>query len=369
MQAFLSLGNALTGFFFAFLLMEKFRFSFEEILFTFGILYGLISFGVFHVHKISFLSIQQKLASGILFLCINLFLLIFGDSSFFTLLLIILSSVLQISLLYPSLHWINIEIVNESIRGSFLGSMQAVNMGAIIIGPLLSGFLIDNGWTNYILSLSIFLYFIAFIFALRIPVSQTKNPILPTLQKSYTFFTTHTLQKSFFQMSIVEGVQTSSLMLVYPILLKISLQKYTLIGGMFFIMASIEIVSAKVVGFLTDKYSSEKLIQWGSFARFLDIAPRGILAFFPNIAFATALSFSAGLLGPLFGVSFYSQVYKRAEHSSDSYTFLITREWILGATRFLFFTLTALAFHFIGIYALAFALFLAGFLSFFLKEM
>ena len=369
MQAFLSLGNSVTGFFFAFLLMDKFNLSFEEVLFLFGIEYGLVSVFVFYFHKITFLSIQQKLATGILFLLFSLLLLIFADSSFFSLFFIIISSFFQISFLFPSLHWINIEMVDQSTRGKFLGNMQALSMGALVIGPFLSGFLIDKGFKNYVLVVAILLYCTAFLFALLVPVSKSINPTLPSLKESYIFFITQTLKKSFFQMSIVEGVQTSSLMLLYPILLKISLQKYTLMGGMFFIMASIEIVSAKIIGFLTDKYSSEKLIKWGAFARFLDIAPRGLLAFFPTPLLATTLSVSAGLLGPLFGVSFYSQVYKRAEASSHSYTFLITREWILGITRFLFFTGTAIAFHFIGIYALAFALFLAGFLSFFLKEM
>ncbi len=369
MQAFLSLGNSVTGFFFAFLLMDKFNLSFEEILFIFGIEYGIISICVFHLHKISFLSIQQKLGSGIFFLTTSLLLLAFTNNSLLSLFGIIISTILQISLLYPSLHWINIKAVNSETRGRFLGNMQALNMGALMAGPLFSGFLIDSGFQNHILLLSVFLYSISFYFAITTPISQKTNPTLPNFSKAYKFFKTQTIQKSFLQMSIVEGVQNASLTLFYPILLKISLKKYALMGGVFFIMAIIEIVSAKIVGYLTDKYSSTKLMKWGAFARFLDIAPRGLLTFFPNATLATALSISAGLLGPLFGVSFYFQVYKRAESSSDCYTFLITREWILGITRFLLFTLSAIAFHFIGIYALAFALFLAGFLSFFLKEM
>lgn len=369
MQAFLSLGNSVTGFFFAFLLMDKFSLSFEEVLFIFGLQYGFVSLFAFHLHKRIQISIQQKLATGIFFLIVSLFLLLFSDTSITSLISIIISTVFQISFLFPSLHWINIEQVEQSTRGNFLGNMQALSMGALVIGPLLSGILIDFGYKNYIVTLSILLYIIAFIFALQIPVSKKKDPKLPTLPNAIHFFKTQTLQKSFFQMSIVEAVQNSSLMLVYPILLKISLKKYALMGGMFFIMATIEIVSAKIVGFLTDKYSSAKLMKWGAFARALDIAPRGLLAFFPTPLLATTLSISAGLLGPLFGVSFYSQVYKRAEASSDSYTFLITREWILGIARFLFFICTAIVFHFVGIYALAFALFLAGFLSFFLKEM
>ncbi|HIQ57263.1 TPA: MFS transporter [Candidatus Gracilibacteria bacterium] len=369
MQAFLSLGNAITGFFFAFLLMDKFTLSFEEILFIFGLEYGAISLFVFHLHKINFFSIQQKLATGIFFLITSLLFLIFSDTSVISLIAIIISTTLHISLLFPSLHWINIEQIDQSTRGSFLGSMQALNMGALIIGPLVSGFLIDLGYKNYIVLLSIIFYIISLIFAIHIPISKKANPTLPTLKEAIFFFKTQTLKKSFFQMSLVEAVQNSSLILVYPILLKISLKKYALMGGMFFIMAIIEIVTAKVVGFLTDKYSSAKLMKWGAFARALDIAPRGLLAFFPHALLATTLSVSAGLLGPLFGVSFYSQVYKRAEESIQSYTFLITREWILGIARAIFFILTAISFHLIGIYALAFALFLAGFLSFFLKEM
>jgi len=369
MQAFLSLGNAITGFFFPFLLIDKFNLSFEEILFIFGAEYGIASMCIFHLHKIKFFSIQQKLATGVLFLISSLLLIIFSDNSLFTLLSIIISSIFQISFLAPSLHWINIEMVTESIRGRFLGNMQALNMGALVAGPLIAGLLIDSGFKNAIIATSVLFYITAFLFAIKVPISTQLDPKLPSIKKGYEFFTTQTVQKSFFQMSIVEAVQNSSLMLVYPILLKISLKKYALMGGMFFIMAIIEIVSAKVIGFLTDKYSSAKLIKWGAVARFLDIAPRGLLALFPNMTLATTLSVSAGLLGPLFGVSFYAQVYKRAENSPNSYLFLITREWILGFARFIFFTLTAVAFHFTGIYALAFALFLAGFLSFFLKEM
>jgi len=368
-QAFLSLGNAITGFFFAFLLIDKFNLSFEEILFIFGAEYGISSLCIFHLHKINFFSIQQKLATGILFLIFSFLLLLFSDNSLFTLFSIIISSIFQISFLSPSLHWVNIKMVTESVRGRFLGNMQALSMGALVVGPLTAGILIDSGFKDYIVSVSILFYIIAFIFAIKIPISKKLNPKLPSLKKGYKFFITQTVQKSFFQMSVVEAVQSSSLILLYPIILKISLQKYALMGGIFFIMAIIEIVSSKVVGFLTDKYSSEKLIKWGAFARFLDIAPRGLLALFPNMTLATTLSVSAGLLGPLFGVSFYAQVYKRAEASSNNYLFLITREWILGFSRFIFFTLTAVAFHFTGVYALAFALFLAGFLSFFLKEM
>ncbi len=369
MQAFLSLGNALTGFFFPFLLKDKFTLSFEEILFTLGGIYGLVSVFIFFIHKNIPVSIQQKLASGILFLVLTLLLLLFGNTSLPIFLLIISNYVLQISLLSPSFHWINIQQICQSTRGTFLGNMQVLQMGSLIIGPLFSGFLIDHGFQNSILILSILLYSIAFIFAIRIPIPIQKNPQLPSLKKSYTFFSTHILQKSFFHMSLIEGVQTASLILIYPLLLKIVLQQYTLMGEMFFLMATIEIISAKTVGFLTDKYSSEKMIHWGALARFLDIAPRGLLVLFPSTILATLLAISAGILGPLFGISFYSQIYKHAEKSKESYTFLITREWIVGFVRCIFFILTALSFHFIGIYALTVALFLAGTISFFLKRM
>ncbi len=369
MQAFLSLGNALTGFFFPFLLKDKFTLSFEEILFTLGGIYGLVSVFIFFIHKNIPVSIQQKLASGILFLVLTLLLLLFENTSLPIFLLIISNYVLQISLLSPSFHWINIQQICQSTRGTFLGNIQVLQMGSLIIGPLFSGFLIDHGFQNSILILSILLYSIAFIFAIRIPIPIQKNPQLPSLKKSYTFFSTHILQKSFFHMSLIEGVQTASLILIYPLLLKIVLQQYTLMGEMFFLMATIEIISAKTVGFLTDKYSSEKMIHWGALARFLDIAPRGLLVLFPSTILATLLAISAGILGPLFGISFYSQIYKHAEKSKESYTFLITREWIVGFVRCIFFILTALSFHFIGIYALTVALFLAGTISFFLKRM
>lgn len=372
MQALISLGNAFVGIFFPFLIMEKFGLSFEEILLFMGVEYAFMGLLVYPLQNISFLTIQKKLALGIFFLFLGMMFLSFipeNSESLFLLPVLIIINSLSLSFLWPAFHWVNISLVDEKTRGKFLGNIQALMMGSLLIGPLISGFVIDTGFGNYILWGAGGIYFLALLASLSIPVDPQKNPNLQKFPEISEFFKAQTLEKHFKQASLVEAVQTSSLMLVYPILLKISLKSYALMGSMFFLMAAIEIVSAKVVGFLTDKYSSTKMMKWGAFARFLDIAPRSLLAFFPSTVFAGILSVSAGLLGPLFGVSFYSQMYARAEKSGDVYSFIVTREWLLGIARFLFFSLTALAFHFFGIYSLAFALFLAGFLSFFLKKM
>jgi hypothetical protein len=378
MQAFISLANAFVGIFYPFLLMDTFGLSFAQILLVVGIEYGVMGLLVYPVQKISGIKVQQKVAVGIFFLFCSLLVLstlspqflsenIFFSYFFLALLVGIIA--LSLAFLWPAFHWINIALVDSKTRGRFLGNIQVIIMGSLIVGPFLSGVIIDWGYGNYVLLCAGFLYAIAFIFALKIPVSNNKNPELLPMPQIVSFFTTQTLQKHFLQASLVEAVQTSSLILVYPILLKITLHSYAMIGGMFFVMATVEIISAKVFGHLTDKYSSKKMIKWGAFARFLDIAPRGLLAFFPSSLFASVLSISAGILGPLFGVSFYSQLYDRAEKSPDIYSFLVSREWILGLARFIFFGLSALFFWLFGVYALAFALFLAGFLSFFLKKM
>ena len=375
MQALISLGNAFVGIFFPFLIMERFGLSFEQILGIMGIEYGLMGLLVYPLQKISFLNIQKKLALGIFFLFGGMIFLSFVPEisgnfyPFFLLSVLIFINALSLAFLWPAFHWVNISLVDEKTRGKFLGNIQSIMMGALLLGPLLSGYIIDLGFGDYVLWTAGGIYFLALLSSLKIPVSPKKNPQLKKFPEISEFFTIQTLEKHFKQASIVEAVQTSSLMLVYPILLKISLKTYALMGGMFFLMAGVEIISAQVVGFLTDKYSSTKMMKWGALARFLDIAPRGLLAFFPSSFFAGVLSVSAGILGPLFGVSFYSQMYSRAEKSGDVYSFIVTREWLLGGVRFTFFVLTALAFHFFEIYSLAFALFLAGFLSFFLKKM
>ncbi len=378
MQAFISLGNAFVGIFFPFLIMEKFGLSFEGILFVIGLEYGFMGLLAYPIHRIHFLTIQKKLALGIFFLFLGMLFLSFvpenlesfeNSYSFLLLSILIVINSLSLAFLWPAFHWINISLVDEKTRGRFLGNIQAIMMGSLLVGPVLSGIIIDLGFGDYVLWGAGCIYFLALFVSLQIPISLEKNPQIKKFPEIFEFFKIQTLEKHFKQASIVESVQSASLTLVYPILLKISLKSYAMIGGMFLLMAGVEIISAKVVGFLTDKHSSKKMMKWGAFARFLDIAPRGLLAFFPNTLFAGILSVSAGLLGPLFGVSFYSQMYARAEKSGDVYSFLVTREWLLELSRFLFFSLSALAFHLFGIYSLAFALFLAGFLSFFLKKM
>ncbi len=372
MQSLLSLGNAFVGIFFPFLIMEKFGLSFSEILLFMGAEYGLMGLLVYPVHRLKLLSVQYKLAVGIFFLFVGMiFLSLVPENSDSLFLLLGLAGINSLSLafLWPAFHWVNISLVSEKVRGKFLGNLQVIMMGSLLVGPFLSGWVIDLGLGDYILWGAGMFYFLSLLGALRIPVSKEKNPEISDFFKTQKFFKEQTLEKSFFEASVVEAVQTSSLMLVYPILLKISLKKYALMGGMFFLMAAVEMVSAKIVGWITDKYSSKKVMKWGAWARFLDIAPRGILAFFPSTAVASILSISAGLLGPLFGVSFYAQMYARAEKSGDVYTFIVTREWLLGMARFVFFIITSLGFHVFGIYTLALALFVAGFLSFFLRKM
>ena len=376
MQVFLSLGNALVGIFYPFLVMDTFHLSFSQILCVIGIEYGLMGLFVYPLQKISFLRITHKISLGIIFLFSSLLALsmvpeisgsLFLPENFFMLAGLVLLASLSLTFLWPAFHWVSISLVDEKSRGKFLGNIQAIIMGSLLLGPFISGYIIDWGYANYVLWTAGFFYFLCLVSAFFIPIE--KSPQLKSFPEIVVFFRQKTLENSFSQMSVVEAVQTSSLLLVYPILLKISLKSYGLMGTMFFVMAIVEMLSAKIVGFVTDKYSSKKVMKWGALARFLDIAPRGLLAFFPSSVFAGILSVSAGILGPLFGVSFYAQMYARAESSGDMYSFLVTREWILGLARFLFFTLTALAYSLFGIYSLAFALFLAGFLSFFLKKM
>ena len=160
---------------------------------------------------------------------------------------------------------------------------------------------------------------------------------------------------------MADGLQTGVMWIVWPIFFKFVLGKFSLMGIIISITAGFEIVSSKVFGRLTDKKSSRKILNFGLWARMVDLGMRSLYMKFQHPFFVGAMQIGTGILGPMFNIPFYTRLCEIAERNEDHLLeFFIIREWILGFSRMIVLGVAGVVVYFFGEVSLGWFLLAAG---------
>ena len=363
-----SLGTAMVGVFFPFLVAKAFHLEIWQI---FIWLAGLNFAGVLLVYPLNKvlnkrISIKRTLQIGLFCLAMFYILLSFsrensGLIGFATLFLVI-----GIYLFWPNYNFIAQHSTKDGQRGKFLGSAQSLMVGANILAPLISGFLLQNNLEIWILGITAFFFGSAIFFLEKV---DTPNYKLPDFPKMWRFFSRDFARKTIGRLTFLEGIQSGTLLTVWPVFLKSVLVNFVQMGSLVSLSAIVEIISAKISGHLIDKKSAKKTLKYSAIARFFDLGIRGLIFFVPTPLMAGIASFFAGFLGPVFNISYSSRMMEIAEtYKKREWEFFIVREWILSGMRGLTYLFAGFLVFFWGVKSLVILIFIAALASFGLRK-
>ncbi len=363
-----SLGTALVGVFFPFLVAKAFGLEIWEI---FIWLTSLNFAGFLIVYPLNkwlnrYLKLPQILQLGLT--GIALFYLLLSISRNFPWLIILATVFLTLGIytFWPNFHLFNLHSTKESARADHVGNMQVFTVGASIVAPLISGFLLQNDleiWISLVAGIS---FGSAIFFAGKLAVPKLK---LSNWNNLWDFFSRDFIKSPMGKFCFIEGIQSGTLLTVWPVFFKSVLASFIQMGSFISFSAVVEMISAKISGKLIDQKSAKKTLQYSAIIRFFDLGIRGLLVFWPTAMMAGIASFFAGFLGPVFNISYYTRLIELAEKNPEhEWNFFIVREWILSGMRGLTYFFAGISVLYFGIKSLVVFLFIAALASFGLRK-
>jgi hypothetical protein len=362
-QFFASLGNAMVGIFFPFLLARAFDLSFSGVLVVSALLFlgmMLTAFPINHWLSQRFSS-ARTLQMGILLHALFYLILSVGTYFPFLLFVTILVYILATMVYWPTFHTIVLHNTKEGGRGKYAGYLQIFLISANVVAPVMSGFLLERNLDGGILILSTIFFVLAFWAAKNLSIPKES---LPKFAATWKFF-----RKNFFKTSQLgfwlEGVQGGVLWVIWPLFLESVLGNFSLMGILVSVAAIGEMASSRFFGGVTDKYGASKALSWGAFMRSFDIGIRSLLIFFPSPVLAGIITLNAGLMGPSFQLPWYARMCELREYfdhqkNSTLLEFFVVREWILGFGRAVIYIFAAGATYLWGTSVLGWFLLFAG---------
>ncbi len=362
-QTLSSLGNAVVGIFFPFLVGRAFGLD------TVGIILWVASinvFLIFSMYPINFylgkrLTSEKMIQLGLFLQAIFLVIIGLAPRHIFWFLLAGVVYIFHLCTFWPSWHVAILHSSRDGKRGNFIGNMQIFIVGINLIAPLVSGFLLDWGkdWAVALISV---VFFLLAMFSLQ-NIHLPKQKLSP-FRASWKFFLKEIWYARCKWGLIVDGMQGEVLWIIWPLFLGVILGKFSLMGIVVAIAAVGEMVSSKIFGKMTDKLSATRMLRVGMITRFFDIGARALLIKFPTMLWAGIVSVNAGILGPIFNIPFYSRLCEIAENTEPKVLeFILGREWLINTTRVIWLTLAALAVHHWGDVALGWIIAVTAVLS------
>jgi len=331
------------GIFFPFLVGRAFGLDFA------GILLWMVAINfclIFAMYPINFylgkrLTSERMIQLGLFLQAIFLVIIGLAPQHIFWFLLAGVVYVFHLCTFWPSWHVALLHSSRDGTRGDFVGNLHLLIVGANLVAPLISGFLLDMGKDWAVALLSVFFFLLAMVSLQNIHLPKQK--MMP-FGKAWKFFLKEIWKKSYRLGLLIDGIQGEVLWIIWPLFLGVVLGKFSLMGMVVAISAVGEMISAKVFGKLTDKHSAKKVLKIGMIARFFDIGLRALLIKFPTVLWAGIVSVNAGLLGPIFNISFYNRLCEIAEKTEPKVLeFVLAREWLINTVRVIWLTLAALA--------------------------
>lgn len=374
LQGFASLGAAMVGVFFPFLLGEAFGLSFVSILIWGGCFHLSVGLSCEPINRLTqrWLCPKQKILAGLFLQAV--FYALLGQDLVNPIWLGISSLVflLHMVLYWPSFHAAIFWSTQTGSRGSFLGTIQALLIGVNIIAPIISGWLLDRNAGGWISIIAVIFFVLALLIGTKIQLPKNFARNQSTKSRIYAPLPSKNILKAF----IADGVQVGVMWLIWPIFLRALGLSFVQIGFIMAFAALVEIFVSKLFGYWSDKYDSQYLLhRYGIWARLLDLGGRSVLFFVTQPWILAVVGGVSGLLGPVFQIPMYTRMHQHVQaqlKKNDSeiiifnkaLNFFMARERILGLARFVTLVSAGVLYYFFGLVVLLFFLGFAGLCSF-----
>ena len=361
-QLFSALGNSVVGIFLPFLFGRAFDLTTPQIIAGMAIVQLLMMVSVYPLNRLlTHFKSRNVVRLGLIFQAIFLLLLALAPATIWWAVTSVLIYVLFLVTYWPSWHMALLYSSKDGTRGNFTGNIQIMMVGANLIAPLLAGFFLDRGWDEGVLVLSMIMFFGAIILMQKIELPQQKLSKFP---KQWAVFRDNLWETKHCSGVIAKGIQSGTLLILWPLFLGAVLESFTQMGIVVALSAIAEVVSLKFSGKFIDKKSARKALDVGQWFRSIDLGIRALLMMFPTLFMASVVTIGAGILGPVFNISFYGRTCEIAEKSAPrELEWFIAREWVLGIVRVLIMSLGVLAVYFWGEMILGWFLVVAAFVS------
>jgi MFS family permease len=346
-QLFAALGNAVVGIFLPFLFGRAFNLTTSQIILGMAGLQLLMLLSVYFLNQFwTRFKSRNVVRMGLVLQALFLMMLALAPSTIGWAISSVVVYVLFLVTYWPSWHMALLHSSKDGTRGNFTGNIQIMMVGANLIAPLLSGWFLDRGWDNGVLALSGGMFVIAIVLMQDVELPQQK---LSSFSSMWRVFRDDLWNTKHRWGVITDGVQSGTLWILWPIFLGAALGSFTQMGLVVALAALVEVASAKYFGSFTDRKSARKALNLGQWFRFWDMGLRGFLMLFPSLLMAGMVTIAAGILGPVFNISLYSRTCEIAEKSDPKQLeWFLAREWVLGASRFLWMMCGALAVYWWG---------------------
>lgn len=339
-QLFSALGNAVVGIFLPFLFGRAFDLTTPQIIVGMAIVQFLMATSCYPMNRIlTKFKTRNVVRVGLFFQSLFLVMLAMAPSTIMWAVASVLIYVLFLVTYWPSWHMALLHSSKDGTRGNFTGNIQIMMVGANLIAPLLAGFFLDRGWDEGVLVLSMIMFLGAIIFMQKIELPQQK---LSSFSKQWVVFRNHLWKTKHRSGVISKGIQSGTLLILWPLFLGVVLGSFTQMGIVVAFSAIAEVVSLKFSGKFIDKNSARKALDVGQWFRSLDIGIRSLLMLSPTLFMASVVTIGAGILGPVFNISYYSKTCEIAEKSApQELEWFLAREWVLGMVRFVWMVVAA----------------------------
>lgn len=331
-QFFSRLGESLLGLFFPFFLAKTFDLTIPQVF-----LWGTIFYGAIVLFSNTIYIWAKQKFSGAKILCTGLILLAtFYGTLGFDLpknwwIISVLTVVYSLGL---TLFWIEFNtqsfLANKAeSRGKFFANYQSVVIGANILSPILTGFLLDRGLGKYSLMVAVFFFLVAIFIGFSI--EKFPKTTAPTFDSSWR------TQKKLWKNSnlrnglLALGTSSSFFYVAWSFFFHSVTGDFSSMGIIVGIAAAFEVFSAQVIGRNIKKISLKHIYK----VRMLDLSMRALFFVFTADLFVGGIIILSGILGPIFFLPFMNRVHEYANKTENKYEFFIFWENATGVSRFL----------------------------------
>jgi MFS family permease len=330
-----ALGTSLVGVFLPFLIGKIFELEIWQI-FLWGtgvqIIGCIISYPINNfLHR--FLSVKKCLQLGLFLHALFYLLISFSKNTPSLLWIASLLYIIGSHIYWPHFHLLNTRATKNAARGNFAGNLQVLFISAGIIAPLITGFLFQVELEKFVGIFAGIFFLFAIYFGQKI---QIEDYNLANYRNFGKFFHKIFMKSRACYLISYDGLQGGILWIIWPVFLKSVLGEFSLMGILIGAASFAEMLSAKFFGNFTDKKSASKMLRFSAWTRFLDLGFRGAILMIPKIWMAGFATISAGVLGPIFNISYYTRLMEHSEAiKSHELEFFISREMVLTFGRML----------------------------------
>jgi len=332
-QGFSLLGQGVIGIFFPFFVQQNFDLTVWQTVAWFALLqivFGLVVFPI-NYWGVNNLGSRKMIRIGLCFSALFYIILGLELTSTFMFWILNICFVCFLAFFWPSYHFLTIHATKNQTRGNYLGNFQALSVGAGLVAPIITGFLLEIGKAQYVLGVAGVCFLVAMMWTQFLPPTHAKvHPWHTSLKMIDEVF----WRTGKFWAFLSESMIDITMWILWPIYFKAVVGTYTIMGFVTSFTAFLEIFTSKYIGKNTDKFGARKVLELGCWTRCADLCLRAIYMKFSALPVVVGIQTLGSVLGPISQISIENLIYDLGEEQKGKeLDFMIVREIFLGLAR------------------------------------